>query len=177
MSEPSPSQANPYAPPNAAVQDVDTRAGTQVHASRLRRLCAAILDGFFFSLAVYVPLGIGLAQSSAPLPQEPSDLWILNAGTVSALVGLAVWGAVTYWLVQANGQTIAKRLLGIKVVRRDGSRASVARIFWLRNVVNAVPTMLPYVGWIYFFVDSLLIFGERRQCLHDRIADTIVVRA
>jgi uncharacterized RDD family membrane protein YckC len=78
--------------------------------------------------------------------------------------------------VMANGQSIGKRMVGIKVVRTDGSRASFARIFFLRNVVNALPNLLPYVGWLYQLVDPLLIYQDSRQCLHDRIADTIVVR-
>ena len=27
---------------------------------------------------------------------------------------------------------------------------------------------------LYGFIDALFIFGESRQCLHDKIADTIV---
>ena len=59
----------------------------------------------------------------------------------------------------------------------DGSRASVGRIFWLRNVVNTLITLIPLVGWLYNLVDALFIFTDRRQCLHDKIADTIVVDA
>ena len=59
----------------------------------------------------------------------------------------------------------------------DGSKASLARIFWLRNVVNGLPSFIPIVSLIYWLVDTLMIFGESRRCLHDRIADTIVVKA
>jgi uncharacterized RDD family membrane protein YckC len=71
-----------------------------------------------------------------------------------------------------NGQSIAKKLLKIKVVRSDGSRASLGRIFWLRNVVNGLLSIIPAYG----IVDVLFIFGESRQCLHDKIADTIVIK-
>jgi hypothetical protein len=30
---------------------------------------------------------------------------------------------------------------------------------------------------LYGFIEVLFIFGENRQCLHDRMADTIVVEA
>jgi uncharacterized RDD family membrane protein YckC len=97
-------------------------------------------------------------------------------GTIVTVVALIAWCVITAWLVAANGQSIGKRIVGIKVVRTDGSRASFARIFLLRNVVNGLPNLLPYAGWLYQLVDPLLIYQESRQCLHDRIADTIVVR-
>jgi hypothetical protein len=53
----------------------------------------------------------------------------------------------------------------------------VARIFWLRIFVNVLPGAIPYVGNLYGLVDHLFIFGERRQCVHDKIADTIVIKA
>jgi len=68
---------------------------------------------------------------------------------------------------------MAKRLLEIRVVRSDGSQASLGRIFWLRNVVNGLLSMIP----LYGLIDLLFIFGERRQTIHDLLADTIVVRA
>jgi hypothetical protein len=40
-----------------------------------------------------------------------------------------------------------------------------------------VPTLLAEVGIVYELIDALMIYGESRQCLHDRIADTIVVKA
>ena len=64
-------------------------------------------------------------------------------------------------------------MLGIKVVRADGSKATLGRIFWLRNFVSALLNIVPF----YWLIDCLLIFGDARQCVHDKIADTIVVRA
>jgi uncharacterized RDD family membrane protein YckC len=89
------------------------------------------------------------------------------------LVGAIAWAWITLLLVSRYGQTMAKRLLEIKVVRSDGSQASLGRIFWLRNVVNRLLGVIP----LYSLVDVLWIFGEKRQCLHDLIADTIVVKA
>jgi uncharacterized RDD family membrane protein YckC len=80
---------------------------------------------------------------------------------------------LTILFVSRNGQSIGKKLLGIKVVRSDGSKASLGRIFLLRNVVNTLLGIIP----LYGLVDALLIFGEARQCVHDKIADTIVIKA
>jgi hypothetical protein len=58
-------------------------------------------------------------------------------------------------------------------VRTDGTPASLGRVWWLRNVVNGLISIIP----LYGFIDTLFIFGESRQCLHDKLADTIVVKA
>jgi hypothetical protein len=58
-------------------------------------------------------------------------------------------------------------------VRSDGSAVSLGRVFWLRNVLNGVISIIP----LYAFVEVLFIFSESRQCLHDKMADTIVVKA
>jgi uncharacterized RDD family membrane protein YckC len=170
--------SNVYAPPKAHVADVDPSEGL-VLAGRGMRLLAAIIDGIIMCIFTYVPLLISgdLQRAAGEMmrTQNPLDFYagFVGTGGMMALVGLAIWGAITFVLVQRNGQTIAKKLLNIKVVRSDGSKASVGRIFWLRNVVNVIIGLIPFYG----LIDVLFIFGDRRQCLHDKIADTIVVNA
>lgn len=173
---------NAYAPPKANVADV-TPDAEMVLAGRLRRLGAAILDGIIFGVLVYSPLAFagGFTDALREMAQSGNvfsifGLFASAAGVVSLLL-LVAWSVITYRLVAANGQTIAKKWLGIKVVRSDGSRATVARIFWLRNVVNTIISVIPLIGSFYGLIDALFIFGERRQCVHDKIADTIVINA
>lgn len=183
MPDPQNPAPNPFAPPQAEVADV-AEHGQLVLADRGVRLGAAILDGIFFMLIVYVPaLLVGLLTvGAAAIRMRPGMPFVELLGAfagalLAGLVGLAVYIWITIVLVNRNGQTLAKRLLDIKVVRKDGSRASLGRIFWLRNVVNMLFQMVPLIGSVYGLVDVLMIFSESRQCVHDRIADTIVVRA
>jgi len=147
-------------------------------ATRGSRLSAASIDGVI-GLLVALPACIALTSAlvSAYLLLEPL-VWTpaMTRGIAASLLLLLAWSAVTTVLVARNGQTVGKKLLHIKVVRSDGSPAGLGRIFWLRNVVNMVPSMLPFVGIAYTLLDLLLIYGVRQQCLHDLIADTIVVR-
>ena len=62
-------------------------------------------------------------------------------------------------------------------MRSDGSKASLLRLAGLRYFASSLLDLVPVVGWIYALVDALLIFRDSRKCLHDNIADTIVVRA
>jgi uncharacterized RDD family membrane protein YckC len=173
---------NAYAPPKANVADVSPGDANTL-ASRLARLGAAILDGFIVAVLIYTPIivggGMGSALGEMMRTSSVMAFWALfvsRAGLVSLLLFIG-WAVITFRFVAANGQTIAKKLVGIKVVRSDGSRATVARIFWLRNVVNSLISMIPLLGGLYALIDMLFIFTERRQCLHDKIADTIVVDA
>lgn len=169
----SPAQQNPYAPPQAEVSDLTDATKAIEPASRAIRFGAAVIDGVIFMFA-YIPLIIAMVTAEATTfdPAVLASVW----GVLTVAIVIAIL-AITAVLVHRNGQTIGKKLVGIKVVRSDGSRASLARIFWLRNIVNAIPSMIPVLGYVYVFVDHVFIFGDKRQCLHDKIADTIVVMA
>ena len=164
---------NPYAPPTAEVSDV-VEEGSVEHADRGTRLGAAVVDTLVSAVVVlplFFSVGAGMLNP---------DAWaaaLFGVAGILTLVLAIAWIVYTIYLVNKNSQTIGKKLLGIKVVRTDGSRATLGRIFWLRNVVNAIPSLIPYIGSFYGLADSLWIFGEKRQCLHDKIADTIVVKA
>lgn len=174
-------QPNPYAPPTAHVSDAADATGEYEIAGRGTRLGAAVLDSvitFLFMVPAFV-IGGGAFLAVFTGNSDPEALMELLFGAFGILiiVGWIAWAVITTILVHRNGQTIAKKMLGIKVVRKDGSRATLGRIFWLRNVVNLLPSMIPFVGYLYGLVDSLFIFTESNQCIHDKIADTIVVRA
>ncbi|WP_375743638.1 RDD family protein [Corallococcus interemptor] len=88
---------------------------------------------------------------------------------VPALLALLVQAS----LIRGTGASLGKRLLGIRVVRRDGLPAEVWRI----ALRNALPMALcSYCGW-FGLVDALFIVGEDRRCLHDWVAGTRVVKA
>jgi len=165
---------NPYAPPRGAIRDMPSD-GDQEPAGRGARLLAAILDRIIAALMIYVPAVI-VAAATGAFEQQANGEPDFSRWTIPlflCLMGFIAWAWITLLLVARYGQTMAKRLLEIRVVRSDGSQASLGRIFWLRNVVNGLLNVIP----LYWLVDALFIFGERRQCIHDSIADTIVVKA
>ena len=67
----------------------------------------------------------------------------------------------------------ARRWLASRSCAATARRRRSGGIFWLRNVVNGLLGIIP----LYGIIDALFIFGESRQCLHDKIADTIVIKA
>ena len=161
---------NPYAPPQAIVEDIVDPFEKVVLADRGTRLGAAILDGFIFAGLVYLPLMLTLGLNSAA-GENGSDTIVL-IGSALAMMGFVVWLGLTIRYVLRNGQSIAKKITGIKVVRRDGSPVNLGRIFWMRNVANGILSIIP----LYGLIEILFIFSESRQCIHDKLADTIVVK-
>jgi uncharacterized RDD family membrane protein YckC len=166
---------NPYAPPRAIVRDIADPSALAIPAERGTRLGASILNGIIFAAMVYMPMLFGAMVSGATAEAigESSSNPMAVVGLVVAVIGFIVWFGLTIMYMARNGQSIGKKLLGIKVVRTDGSPVSLGRLIGLRGVVNGLISILP----LYALVDALFIFGESRQCLHDRIADTVVINA
>lgn len=162
-------QGNPYSAPGARLLEPAPQA--QELAERGTRLGASLLDGLFFVIA-YIPLVAGAAMAG-PDGNGMGTIFGVVIG-VAAVLALIVWNCV---LLHRDGQTLAKRVLGIRIVRSDGSRASLRRIFFARALPTGVLGAIPLIGPILSLVDALMIFRDSRRCLHDEIADTIVVKA
>lgn len=169
-----------YAPPKSAVKDVD---GDDAHelASRSARLGAYMLDGlagFIWFTPAYATHFAALAQQSRG---NPLAIWINLAKTGGwfylGVIGALAVLAIDITLLARNGQTIGKKLLGIKIVRVDRSPVSLFRAFFLRYVCNTFLTLIPLIGSLYSLVDCLMIFSGSRRTVHDHIADTVVIKA
>lgn len=82
--------------------------------------------------------------------------WLMN---IAYLVGFWVW----------RGQTPGKILLGVKIVRTDGSPLSVKRALlrYLGYIVSAITLLIGFL-WV--------AFDAKKQGLHDKIADTCVIQ-
>jgi uncharacterized RDD family membrane protein YckC len=154
---------NPYAAPKAVVDDVSTEIEL---ATRRQRLNAAVLDGLV--IGVCVAGGILLfGRGGGPAG--------IIAGTT---LGMAIPAAINLWMLHRFRATIGKRSTGIRMIRSDGSEAELWRLIFLRGLpqwlLSGVGRLLPILN-LLVLADVLFIFGKPRRCLHDYIADTIVV--
>ncbi len=170
-------ESNPYAAPAAVVEDVGGHYADDLEsrkAGRGKRLGAAIIDGL-----TWVPwigaftwasvMRANAAREQLPVPQTSGMLIFLG---VLMMLGVIVINCV---MLYRSGQTIGKRALDIAVVRSDGSPIALSRYILLRVVPMWLLAWVPLVGRFVGLIDPLLIFGKERRCLHDLIADTIVV--
>ena len=165
--------SNPYAPPTATVADVGDHAGAEPRlAERGTRLGASMIDGLVM-LLLFAP---AIADAASPAILLWAEAHPVVDRIIWGIAGLMGFFAVNgYWL-HTRGQSVGKRLLGIRIVRSTGERATLSRIIFARYVPTQAVGMVPVIGMLYALIDILFIFGDSRQCLHDRIADTIVVK-
>lgn len=168
---PSSSPTNIYAPPEAIVDDV-VPEGEIALADRGARFIAALIDGILVG-ALNGFLAYALGYNIFAPPGEPS----VGLQVMLLLSGIGMSLAVNGYLLAKNGQTVGKKLMNIKIVRTDGSKATFQRIVGMRLLPVWVVSAIPIIGAVVAVVDALFIFRENRKCLHDIIADTIVVKA
>lgn len=131
------------------------KRGAQTYelADLTTRLFALFIDGFILSM-----IG-GLSSAGA------RSFWGFG-------VGLLISVAYTwYFLTQHNGQTPGKMLLGIRVIKADGSRLmdKDAVIRYFGYYLNSLPFLFG-LGWLW------AIFDKNAQGFHDKLANTYVVK-
>ena len=103
--------------------------------------------------------------------QQPGLAWQIGIG----LSGFVCFLLVNGYLLNRSGQTVAKRLLGLRIVDLNGNKPEFFRLAGLRYGVGQLAAMIPIVNMIYGLADALFIFREDRRCIHDLIAGTRVV--
>jgi uncharacterized RDD family membrane protein YckC len=181
MSQPPPlPPVNPYAAPAARVSDISDSTAEMTLADRGTRLGAVILDGLVFGIPIGVFVGVSVVVATNTRTGASPSTLVMGLVALSSIVVLALIVLNFVWLYR-YGQTIAKRWLGIKIVRTDGSRCGLARIIFLRilplGIAGAILNLIPGLGYLVRIVDALFIFRDDYRCVHDHIADTIVVKA
>lgn len=162
---------NPFAPPTARVEDVAT-GGLEL-AGRGVRLGAVLIDGLIQG-AIYYAIAFTMFRSMIP---DARSGFGIGSFLIQLAAGIGLFVLIQSYLLATQGQTIGKKLLGLRIVRSNGEAVSIGRMLGLRYFLGWVITMIPFIGALFALTDALLIFRDSRKCLHDNIADTIVVKA
>jgi len=115
-----------------------------------QRFLALFIDGILLGIVTGILVGAGREAG----------------GVVSFLIGAAYqW----FFLTRMKGQTPGKMLMGIRVIKTDGSAISDIEAV-LRYVGYYINSAIFMLGWLLAFIDS------NNQGLHDKISNTYVVR-
>jgi len=159
------------------LRDIRSGAPDQfTRAGRGARLLAMILDWVItiFSGSIIFAMVVGAQRSTGVIVGPAGTPPHIDFAIIAFKELFVVFLIPTVYegLMLANYQaTVGKKALGIKVVNADGLRMTTKQA-WGRALSRSLCTIVPLLG----LVDILMIFSEKRLCLHDRMADTIVVR-
>ena len=167
--------------PFVAVASATQTEAQPVLAGRGRRLGAVLLDGLIFVL-VCLPGIVWLIPSFGQLSQDSGNhasyaetLTRIAAPLLLVMIPLLALLVYQTWLLSVRGQSIGKRMLGIRIVRMNGGNPGFMHAVMLRSFVMQLLGAIPLVGPILGIIDPLLIFRADRRCLHDLLADTQVI--
>jgi len=123
-----------------------------------------------------VPIPDAADPSQPAAEAEPSVVTIMIARLVLFVV-FTVMGWLMFLLVNgytlfSRGQTIGKLVVGAKIVDSESNVPNLAKVAFLRYLL---PTLLSQLIPLFGLIDTLLIFGQERRCVHDYMAGTYVV--
>ena len=184
-----PTGGNPFAAASASP------VPAVVLAERGQRLLARVIDwmieilcsipGGIILFAEVLKVVITVSQGKEPDFSELDVPKLILGGALLlvARLGLLV---VQVWMLTTRGQSIGKRLMGIRVVRQDGSAAGIVYAWVLRELtitgIGIMASLIPFIGPLllqpaFHITDWCMIFSDDQRCLHDRIAGTKVVKA
>lgn len=163
--------SNPYAAPQAAVSDVGAASVGEL-ASPWLRLGGAIIDGLIL-LVLLVPVYLILFWGMISTGQQPGFL----ASMGFTVFGFIVFVAVQGYFLNQSGQTIAKKLLKMRIVDENGNKPEFVKLIGMRYAILQFAQLVPFLGAIYGLVDALFIFRDDRRRISDLLAGTRVVMA
>ena len=86
---------------------------------------------------------------------------------LTLFIGWVIW----WFIVAPRGQNPGKAVVGIRVIRTNGDAVRTGGMF-VRGIVGQLAGLIP------FFLDDLwMLWDKNAQTLHDKIVDSVVVRA
>jgi uncharacterized RDD family membrane protein YckC len=155
----------------ASATPVAAAAASSEYAGFGLRLGAVLIDGaigWVVSLAIQIPLGLGMGLSDF----QNTD----NIFAMAGIFGFAIIASFGFsWLYEALltssswQATVGKKALGIIVTDENGGRISFLRATG-RHFAKMLSGMLLFVG---YFIQP---FTPKRQALHDILAGTLVLK-
>lgn len=141
-------------------------------ASRFTRLIAVLIDGAISSLiTVSIMQFFGGVKKYTP---GPDYAWGNHIAIV--VTGFLIFLIINGKFLKDNGQTIGKKLLGIRIADLDGDVPDFLKSLIPRYTFTTAIAYFPGVMGLLSLIDNLVIFREDKRCIHDFVAKTQVVK-
>ncbi|MBN8459918.1 MAG: RDD family protein [Verrucomicrobia bacterium] len=160
---------NPYSPPVAgAAALIDPATGIDMnlnyHPGFWWRFLAAFLDGFIMNIAGFVVgLVVGLVGVVIGVGEDGLQAFAM---LISIVIG---WLYEALMVSSPTQATLGKMACGIRVTDLNGGRISFGRATG-RYFGKFISSLILCIGYL------MCVWTDRKQCLHDMMAGTLVWR-
>ena len=115
------------------------------------------------------------------------DFSVLTSGTpmfiVAGLINACMYAAYEAFLTSTYGGTLGKMALGLRVILTDGSMLNLQQalirhlIYAGGGIIGALVPMAGFLNVLWILVDNVsAAFDPQKRAVHDRIANTFVVK-
>ncbi|WP_340561217.1 RDD family protein [Streptomyces sp. GSL17-111] len=152
-------------------------AGMPPLASRGKRLLARIID--WLVVAVPVLIVTGLLFNTWVIDTDGSETAYDGSDFAQTIIYTLVYFLYEGLMLTTRGQTLGKMAMRIRVAMLDDGALPAGNPGWFRAAVYSLPTVVPCLGFLFWLVNVLWCTWDQpyHQCLHDKAAKTVVVRA
>jgi uncharacterized RDD family membrane protein YckC len=165
-------------PPGARADPFGRAAPTAPHPavappSHLRRLVAFLVDGVVVLALGVLVLAVALSGVAS---DDPTIVERVLVGLLAYAVAATLFAPVCMALL--GGRTLGKALVGLRVVREDGSPCSFGRALVREVLVKGLVlgAASAITGGLAFLADAIWpLIDDRRRALHDLVSGTRVV--
>jgi uncharacterized RDD family membrane protein YckC len=136
------------------------------------RFVARVIDDVLLAIvrfALLLPFGLTVAPVANADPLQAMT-GAMRFAALSGLVSLAVNLAYETYFLSTRGATVGKMVLGLKVVRADGTKLTTGLAMgrYFAMLVSAFTLLIGYI---------MAGFDDQKRALHDRMCDTRVIHA
>ncbi|MBI2590329.1 MAG: RDD family protein [Candidatus Blackburnbacteria bacterium] len=129
-----------------------------------RRFVAWILDAIILGVVGWI---VGLLLGGVLGFQNTATTLV----SIGNLISLVIWIGYAVFYQASVGQTLGKKVMGIKVVDAQGKTPNMLTFFLREIVGKMVSGIILGIGYL------MVLWDSRKQALHDKIASTYVVKA
>jgi hypothetical protein len=117
--------------------------------------------------------GYGYAQAQYQLSSKGKRLGAALLDGLLAIVTLLIGWIIWYVILWKKGQSPAKSILKMRVIKVDENRCVTTGEMAMRELVGKY--LLSFIPLYGIVDDVFVLFDERNQALHDKIAGTVVI--
>ncbi len=163
--------APPPPPGGYEAPSYGVRAGGELAAWPLR--VGAFLIDYLLYVPGYILYILGAPKATTVTSGGTSSLVATGGSTPLMLVGalyivaIAIWNR---WLRGGAGQSLGKRVVGLRLLGESTGQPIGAGQAFLRDVAHIVDSIICYIGFLFPLWDA------KRQTIADKIVKSVVVR-